>query len=401
MDAITENAAGYYYYQPVQSFMMHTAAAILFIVCSYISYIIFRVKNKYDAKYPPFAPGGMWNHMKMITSSEFPWWLLDVSKQLRTGGVFQLSLPVFPTKHFVVVGDPTVVRAISTDPTTLKPGAYKFLDVISGGPTILSSNSQTWHAKRKAAAPAFSSNHNKRMTKVAADITETWVNDKLAVLSNNNGSFDVGREMILIILMALSETAFEYKMSKQEANLFKANLDIALVEFTRKSPGNPFRQSFFGRILPERRKAFHARDSTHGLICHIMAEYRRKKEKNSTTPGTIIELVMESDAFPTNQSKMAQLMEFLLAGHDTTAYTISWILICLANHPKEQAKLRASLVDLSTENWRNCEFLRNVIKEGMRLYPAARSGASFHPKLTEHCFHFIMYCYTLNLDLLY
>ena len=64
---------------------------------------------------------------------------------------------------------------------------------------------------------------------------------QLHALCNNDESFDIGEEMIPIIIMALSETAFEYKMSKQEANLFKANLDIALVEFIRKSPGNPFR----------------------------------------------------------------------------------------------------------------------------------------------------------------
>ena len=44
----------------------------------------------------------------------------------------------------------------------------------------------SWHAKRKAASPAFSSRHVKRMTKVALDKTEDWIHDTLMEHANNN-----------------------------------------------------------------------------------------------------------------------------------------------------------------------------------------------------------------------
>ena len=77
--------------------------------------MIILMRKKRDKKYPPFAPGDMKKHFKMVTTSEYPWWLCDVSKQIETR-VFQLSLPVFPTKQFVVVGEPSAVRLILTDP---------------------------------------------------------------------------------------------------------------------------------------------------------------------------------------------------------------------------------------------------------------------------------------------
>ena len=76
----------------------------------------------------------------------------------------------------------------------------------------------------------------------------------------------------------------------------------------------------------------------------------------------------------TDEEKTAQLIEFLLAGHDTTAYSIAWILLCLAKHPEEQVKLRESLLQYTPENWVHSEYLQRVINEGMRLYPVARSG---------------------------
>ncbi len=61
----------------------------------------------------------------------------DVSRQLKSG-VFQLQMPIRPTKHFFIVGDPKVARAILTDPLTTKPARlYSNLNQISGGPTIL------------------------------------------------------------------------------------------------------------------------------------------------------------------------------------------------------------------------------------------------------------------------
>jgi len=69
------------------------------------------------------------------------------------------------------------------------------------------------------------------------------------------------------------------------------------------------------------------------------------------------------------------LFEFLLAGHDTTAYSIAWILIELARNPPEQKKLRDELSQLSPEEWNKSEHLKMVIKEGMRLHPVASAGS--------------------------
>ena len=69
------------------------------------------------------------------------------------------------------------------------------------------------------------------------------------------------------------------------------------------------------------------------------------------------------------------MLKFMLAGHDTTAFSISWILLCLAKHPEEQTKLRESLNQYDTpEEWIHSEQLQFIIKEGMRMYPVARSG---------------------------
>ena len=75
----------------------------------------------------------------------------------------------------------------------------------------------------------------------------------------------------------------------------------------------------------------------------------------------------------------------MMAGHDTTAYQLSWIIIELARHPDVLKKLRVELDSISSsgdkmiftpQNLSKMIYLNYVIKEGMRLWPVAAVGAS-------------------------
>jgi len=351
--------------------VLDTFSLLMTCLCMGMGYVLLQVRKKHDKRYPPFAPGSMLDHLKIVTSPRCQWRLLDVANQYQYK-VFQLSLPIKPMTPIMVVGEARVARAILTDPLSIRPmNLYNNLRLITGGKTMLTMNGHGWYSRRKAAAPAFSSNHVKRMTRLAVEKTEAWIQDTLKSHDKNNSSFDINQEMLVLVLSALTETAFEYKMSKQEAELFRDELHLALVEFMRKSPTNPIR-SIIGEFIPERRRADLAVQKLRAMIRHIMDTYRGKKHQ-FRTHGTIIELVMESDTFPNDKEKAAQLFEFLVAGYDTTAQSISWILLCLAQNPEEQRKLRDSLSRLSKETWASSEYLRWVVKEGMRKYPVLRS----------------------------
>jgi len=218
------------------------------------------------------------------------------------------------------VGDPKLFRDILTDPLTTKDeklyGYFKNTYGDGGIPTMFTTShlGKLWHAKRKACSPAFSSNHIKRMNKVALEKTESWIKDTLLMEydSQSQSSFDVSQEMIGIVLSALSETAFEYTLSDDEKQMFGHELGLALVEFARKSPVLPLRSTFLGWFIPKRRRAVVGANKMKGLAMKIMNEYRNKNEEPSK--GTIIQLIMESnEAFPTDDDKaLHSCLNFLL-----------------------------------------------------------------------------------------
>ncbi|KAI9009255.1 cytochrome P450 [Hyaloraphidium curvatum] len=73
----------------------------------------------------------------------------------------------------------------------------------------------------------------------------------------------------------------------------------------------------------------------------------------------------------------SEALTLLIAGADTTAYTVSWSLYLLATHPQYLESLRAELSsackdgNFSHEVLKNLPLLNGVISEALRLYPVA------------------------------
>ena len=86
----------------------------------------------------------------------------------------------------------------------------------------------------------------------------------------------------------------------------------------------------------------------------------------------------EDDADRLTDREVAdQAMLFLLAGHDTTAVTLSCVLLMLAQHPDWQRRLRDEVDDRlagrppTAADLANLPWLDRVVRETLRLFPAA------------------------------
>src|SRR5439155_11427991 len=72
-----------------------------------------------------------------------------------------------------------------------------------------------------------------------------------------------------------------------------------------------------------------------------------------------------------------EAMTLFLAGHETTALTLSWTWYLLARHPQAEETLVAEWRTLlggktpTVDDWPKLRFTEKVILEAMRLYPPA------------------------------
>lgn len=70
----------------------------------------------------------------------------------------------------------------------------------------------------------------------------------------------------------------------------------------------------------------------------------------------------------------ANILTFILAGHETTARTLGWVLHLVSRNPvvAERLKAEAAGLELSSANWpEQLPWTRAVIEEAMRLFPPA------------------------------
>jgi cytochrome P450 len=100
------------------------------------------------------------------------------------------------------------------------------------------------------------------------------------------------------------------------------------------------------------------------------------RSQDKVNVNTVIHLIANDPDYISDQERVRDLVACVTGGYDTTSQTLNWILLELARNPKEQNKLWSALRKCSSDDEaRNCAVLKNAIREGMRLHPAAALGS--------------------------
>jgi len=321
-----------------------------------------------------WAPANMVRTILAMSSPDAPWFLLEQAKLLGST-VFRLNLPL--PGGLYVVGDGSLARKILKDPSSDKPDVYRKGAVVVGGPSIfnLSSKSPHWKVARKTTSPAFSSKEIHRMNQICKGHVDRWIQETLEPLIVSGGTFDPGTEMIKLTFRVICESAFEYLATDKEIEDFVHNLDLTLKEFVMKQLNNPFRE-FYSFMLPEWYRAHAAAKKTQLFAQKMIGSYRQRKTRGEvSSDNTVIRLIVESPNF-SEQARISDILTFIIAGHDTTGYTLSSALEFLAERPDIAKTLQTELRERPEEQWGRSNYLNCVVQEVHRYFPVAALGAA-------------------------
>ncbi|MFF4368069.1 cytochrome P450 [Streptomyces sp. NPDC001594] len=132
---------------------------------------------------------------------------------------------------------------------------------------------------------------------------------------------------------------------------------------------------------PGNRRAAAAMEELYGVCDRIIAERRRtggEGEGGAEDLLTLLAGAQSSDDAAFDDTELRdQVLIFLLAGHETTATSLAFALHLLGRHPEEQARAREEVVRVlgdrtpQAADLERLPYLTRVLKEAMRLYPAA------------------------------
>ncbi|KAJ9085992.1 hypothetical protein DSO57_1008780 [Entomophthora muscae] len=249
------------------------------------------------------------------------------------------------------------------------------------GVNLVFSNGEVWKRQRKAVNPLF-----KRQTNIQV-LSEVVITFLGVVEKQKCKSIDMNKYTQRITMDALGRSIMGTDFNSVEKE------NVPFIDCYNKSvthSGDPLYLIFSSldrRSNPFRRPLFNTLDELEGHFNKILNAKRKllqfgDREAIANDPKTDLLTMMliacEDEENDFNEKDIRDnCMIFLLAGHDTTAFTLTATLHFLAIYPEIQEKARQEVLDIigtnkipTVEQTKCMVYVNALMKETMRLYPS-------------------------------
>jgi cytochrome P450 len=305
------------------------------------------------------------------------------------GYIWRINIFGFSRGDVMVISDPTFARHI-LETYHEKTVVYKRMEAMHGGiPSLLTKHTEGegWDWARKGVAKSFS------MTNLYVSMEKLHM--KLDILDSilrshqaDNSFVNISEVMINLtfdyLTSAMYGKDFNFLEGSTEGRLIQADLNTVLREFGMKSLLNPFRSYMFWDkdLFTAHKAATNLSNALSGILKHYRDTHTAEETK--VDPSILAHLIRSK--YPTDKERIADMTIFLIAGHDTTGYTLAFTILEIARHPKVAKKLREEITtfippttkNIDVNQLSNFKYLDSIIKESMRMWPVAGLGPSRH-----------------------
>ncbi|MEU8266686.1 cytochrome P450 [Sphaerisporangium sp. NPDC049002] len=239
------------------------------------------------------------------------------------------------------------------------------------GDGLLTSEGDLWRKQRRMIQPVF---QNKRISQQDGIIAKEAENLVERLRSHAGGEpVDVVQEMTSLSLGVLGRTLLDADLGAFSSigHSFEAVQDQAMFELVTLS------KVPLWAPLPKQIRFRRARKELQRIVDHLVADrLERTGEGGDDVVSRLIGSTrQETDPRVGRQRMRDELVTLLLAGHETTASTLSWTFHLIDGHPEVRERLRAEAVEVLGdrlpvyEDLHRLRYTAMVVEEVMRLYP--------------------------------
>lgn len=304
--------------------------------------------------------------------------VLGFSSDILTQPSFSLG-PVFEFRflgaRYVVAAAPESVVEVSDESRFCKHVGpdIEALRIIGGDGLFTAYNDEpNWQKAHDVLMPAFSQQamrgYHSIMFDVADELIARW--DERA----STGEFvDVSSETTRVTLETIGRCAAGYAFGGFQSEGVHPFVEHMVAGLTGSDRLGVFRATFLPGYFARRAEApvrYHA-EQMHAIADEIIAERVREGLGHH---HDLLELMLVSDLDPANIRY--QLINFLVAGHETTSGALSFALHYLSQHPEVAEKARAEVAEVWGTDERpgfeliaKLRYVRRVFDEALRLQP--------------------------------
>lgn len=229
-----------------------------------------------------------------------------------------------------------------------------------------------WRWQRRAAAPVFTHRNIANLAPLMSEATQETVNR----LENCNGQADLFDEMVRTTFDVIASVTFSGSQAMDSNEVHKA-IDQYIDQVARVSILDMMNAP---RWIPRPSRIFGPNALRKMKAIADEAVAHRKAHGAKDIPD-LLDLLMDGEDPKTKRKMNASeirdnILTFIVAGHETTALTLSWAFYLCTFDTDVQDKLRAEAQEVlqgRIATAADCEkliYTKQVINETLRLYPA-------------------------------
>jgi cytochrome P450 len=237
------------------------------------------------------------------------------------------------------------------------------------GNGLLSSEGDFWLRQRRLAQPAFHRDRINAYGSIMVELTERMLSQWQPGTVR-----DVHADMAQLTLEIIARTLFDADVSGEAKDVGVA-LAAAQQSFLERFQ-SPFPMPEWVPT-PGNLRLRGAVRRLDAIVFGFIRERRESKQEKDDLLSLLLRARDEDGSQMTDQQLRDEAMTLFLAGHDTTALTLSWLWYLLAQNPEVDAKLHAEVRGVlgdrppTIEDLPRLPYVDQVVREGIRLYPAA------------------------------
>ncbi|WP_217237460.1 cytochrome P450 [Streptomyces sp. AC555_RSS877] len=279
-----------------------------------------------------------------------------------------VEITLQPGTRTVIVQDPALIKTMLVDlgPSLDKGRFFEKMGQLLGD-SVVTAAGQTHVRKRRQLQPAFTHTNIARYVDLMRD-------EAAATVANwkSGQSLDVREAMVGLSLDMLSKTVFSGSLDEATFRRLRRDLSVVmngvgarimLPDWVERLP------------LPFNRRFDQAREAVRATISTAVAELQASGHDTGDMLSMLLRAEDEETGRPlTGHQVCSEILTLAVAGTETTASVLSWVLYELARDPGIEERVQAELGDVlggrpvTFDDIGRLPYLQRVINEALRLH---------------------------------
>lgn len=268
----------------------------------------------------------------------------------------------------VIIYSPELIKKVLVDDNRkyIKGEQIEELRAVVGDGLATNNDHESWLQSRKLMAREFSKKSMLKFYKTFA----AEVNSHFAQSAHNE--IDICEEFKALTFKIACLTILGKRLSVEEGEIVSAAVDYtSIVVYERIFQFFPI--PYWVPTTTNVKFNAHYRNLNR-IVRNLISEQRASAGERQSILGMLVESSDEETGYAFSDTQLRdEILTLLLAGHETSAHSLTWICGLLARHPEIQERLMRECRDVTSDDFEaitSLTYLRQVMNEAMRLYPA-------------------------------